>query len=1091
MKRILALLTATLCITPTLHAQEDQLFTLQDIIFDEIVTPRYVAVSPDSAHTYILGDGVIVVSTRDSITGELTPVQALAEGVDGIEGIEFPKHLAFSADGAHVYVATDGDSSVVVFERDANAGTLTLVQVLRNNEDGITQMFEPVHISVTPDGNSVYVMSDRDDAIVAFSRDTSTGMLTFLELQENGVNGVDNIERPLASVISPDSKQLYVLGLIDDALVRFDRDVGTGALTYVGALISGMDGVSGFPLPIDLAMSTDGASIYVAGRSFPNGSIAIFDRDNSTGDVTFQDVVIDGVDGVDGLEDIIALAVSADGKSLYTVNDEFNTEGIAQFSRDTGTGALTFVAEFEDSSLFNLVKSVAIAPDGNHVYIAAQSGLAMGIFARNSTTSELSFLESFSSGTNEVDGLDDVQTMVISPDGLHAYVGARQGRSIVTFARDRGTGDWTFASILYDNENGVNGLNNVLRVTISPDGAHVYTVSSQERGIATFSRNTTTGELTFVEFVDEGDLGISFGLAGLSDIIISPDGNHAYVVGGSDSSLNVLSRAIGTGELSFVETETDDVNGVDGMRGIQQIAITPDGKFLYAAATADDAITIFSRNAVNGELTYVGATFNLIDGVMGIDGVPQVEVSPDGAQLYAIGPNDDALVVFTRDTMTGALTFFEMKQDGVDDVEELRGPSTLALSPDGGHVFVGGGNFGAFSGTENFTIFARDLGDGSLTFAETNLGGPGTPEEDRIVRGINSIADIQISPDSSYAHLAAFSDNAVSIWEKGVADFLRGTVTELESGNPVTCGVIEIANGDRSIVETAVTDANGFYFFTNIPYTSYSARVVSPGLGEVIEPSITVVAGAVTEVDIQLPAAESTLNITGTVTDAQTMVPLVGVLVEARIANVLVATTYTCATGVYGLDLPGLKGDNVNVELTFTLDNYDPIIVNESVDLLVLSVVDIAMSKSVGFPSSLTGTVLDDEGEALGGATVTIRGPVNANATTDGAGGYAFDCTDGTYTIRASKAGYEGETGTRSITGGGVAVKTFMLEETGFVLTDPEDINRDMSVNSVDIQIVINKVLGVPTMLNTDVDNSGTTNSVDIQLVINKVLGVK
>lgn len=58
---------------------------------------------------------------------------------------------------------------------------------------------------------------------------------------------------------------------------------------------------------------------------------------------------------------------------------------------------------------------------------------------------------------------------------------------------------------------------------------------------------------------------------------------------------------------------------------------------------------------------------------------------------------------------------------------------------------------------------------------------------------------------------------------------------------------------------------------------------------------------------------------------------------------------------------------------------------------------------------------------------------------------------------------------------------------------DPADVNLDGSVNAIDIQLVINRVLGTPIPpfdARADIDNSGTANSVDIQLVINAVLGV-
>ena len=54
----------------------------------------------------------------------------------------------------------------------------------------------------------------------------------------------------------------------------------------------------------------------------------------------------------------------------------------------------------------------------------------------------------------------------------------------------------------------------------------------------------------------------------------------------------------------------------------------------------------------------------------------------------------------------------------------------------------------------------------------------------------------------------------------------------------------------------------------------------------------------------------------------------------------------------------------------------------------------------------------------------------------------------------------------------------------------PGDVSRDDSVNAVDIQLVINDVLGLDVPFNCDINCSGSVDAVDIQLVINAVLGI-
>ena len=57
--------------------------------------------------------------------------------------------------------------------------------------------------------------------------------LIYLEVHKDGVNGVDGLGYAYSVTISPDGNHAYAVGLTDDALVAFSRDSSTGALTYV------------------------------------------------------------------------------------------------------------------------------------------------------------------------------------------------------------------------------------------------------------------------------------------------------------------------------------------------------------------------------------------------------------------------------------------------------------------------------------------------------------------------------------------------------------------------------------------------------------------------------------------------------------------------------------------------------------------------------------------------------------------------------------------------------------------------------------------------------------------------------------------
>ncbi len=109
----------------------------------------------------------------------------------------------------------------------------------------------------------------------------------------------------------------------------------------------------------------------------------------------------------------------------------------------------------------------------------------------------------------------------------------------------------------------------------------------------------------------------------------------------------------------------------------------------------------------DGFLTFIEAeSLALIEALYGVSGLA---VSPDGAHLYATGQFDDAISVFTRNATTGALTFVEVLREGdvqgLLTIEGLDGAESVVVSPDGAHVYVAGFNDGAVA------VFARNAGD--------------------------------------------------------------------------------------------------------------------------------------------------------------------------------------------------------------------------------------------------------------------------------------------------------------------------------------------------------------------------------------------
>jgi hypothetical protein len=85
-------------------------------------------------------------------------------------------------------------------------------------------------------------------------------------------------------------------------------------------------------------------------------------------------------------------------------------------------------------------------------------------------------------------------------------------------------------------------------------------------------------------------------------------------------SLIAYARNLADGQVSYRQTQFDDLGGVDGLSSIRSVAATPDGHHLYTAAFDADAVSIFGRSPDNGQLVYLSSIFDGRDDVEGLNG---------------------------------------------------------------------------------------------------------------------------------------------------------------------------------------------------------------------------------------------------------------------------------------------------------------------------------------------------------------------------------------------------------------------------------------------------------------------------------------
>jgi len=328
---------------------------------------------------------------------------------------------------------------------------------------------------------------------------------------------------------------------------------------------------------------------------------------------------------------------------------------------------------------------VAVSNDGRNVYTVGALDDAVSVFERDHETGILYFLESHHNGINGIDNLRSPTDIVVSPDGQHVYVTSELDDALSVFRRAT-FGRLGFVGSYVSGVDGIWGIGGASAVTLSHDGTLVYVTGRHEDSLAVFSRNASSDELILVD-VETWYLG-SPGLTGATDVSVSPDDRHIYTTGEIDDAITVFAKDPTQDAIAFVDWLQNGANGVTGLSGASSITIDKTGSFAFATGMWSDALAVFSRDGDTGRLQPETVYSNTQTGIDGLGGASDVTLDLSGELVCVTGSMDDSLVLFRRATDSPELQFTELLQNGSEFDEGLAGASAIAASPDGLHLYV-------------------------------------------------------------------------------------------------------------------------------------------------------------------------------------------------------------------------------------------------------------------------------------------------------------------------------------------------------------------------------------------------------------------
>ena len=293
------------------------------------------------------------------------------------------------------------------------------------------------------------------------------------------------------------------------------------------------------------------------------------------------------------------LEIHPNGRSLYAVDetDRFdglkNNGGVSAFAIDASTGALALLDQ--QPSRGGGPAYVGLDRHGTLAMVANYGGGNVALFpiaADGSLGASTGFAQDSGHGPNPDQDGPHAHTIVASPDDRFALVADLGADKVYSYKLDAAAG------------------------TLDPANSPV--------------RRTASG-------------------AGPRHLAFGADGKHVYVLNEINSTVTTYAYAAATGELKSKQTVSTLPAGYSGANTGAEIALHPNGRFLYASNRGQDAIAVFAVDAATGKLT-------LRETVSTQGKTPRsFALDPTGAWLIAANQGSGTLVTFAVDATTGHL----------------------------------------------------------------------------------------------------------------------------------------------------------------------------------------------------------------------------------------------------------------------------------------------------------------------------------------------------------------------------------------------------------------------------------------------------
>jgi 6-phosphogluconolactonase len=342
---------------------------------------------------------------------------------------------------------------------------------------------------------------------------------------------------------------------------------------------------------------------------------------------------------------------AASGKTLMVYVGTYTggtsaSKGIYPMKLDLATGALTAAGAPAESVSPSFL---ALHPSGRFLYAVNETGSGkeeggVSAFAIDGRTGALSFLNQQSSRGGSPCHLS------LDAKGRHVLVANYGGGSVAVLpVQSSGRLDAATTFVQHQGQSVDPGRQkgpHAHWIDLDAANRHAFVADLGLDQVLVYKYDAAKGSLT----PHQPPAARVAPAAGPRHAAFHPGGRYFYVINELGSTVTAFSYDPAAGTLSELQTLSTLPAGYTGQSFTAEIAVRPDGKFLYGSNRGHDSIAIFAIDAATGKLTAAGHQPTLGKWPRNF------AIDPTGAHLLAANERSDTIAVFRIDKASGGLT---------------------------------------------------------------------------------------------------------------------------------------------------------------------------------------------------------------------------------------------------------------------------------------------------------------------------------------------------------------------------------------------------------------------------------------------------